>query len=372
MSWEAGNGTRPREKPRSGRMILPPSFSTSTHSAPRARGTLQVRCARLRGLRRRLRFRGDARSGCRHRGRHRRPTSASPWTASSAVTWASARPKSHCAPHSSRSPRQAGRGARADDAAGRAAFPDVLRPLCRLAGEARGTVSLSLDRGDESRRSKASPTAASTWSSARTSSSSPTSSSSGLGLVIIDEEHRFGVRQKERLKRLRAEVDVLTLTATPIPRTLAMSLEGLRDFSVIATAPERRLAIKTFVAPYSSGIVREAVLARAQARRPDLFPAQRHRHDLHHGRELAALVARGADRDRPRPDAGARTRARDARLLSAAEQSPAVFDHHRDRASTCRPPTPSSFTAPTASASRSSTSCAAVSAARTTRRMRTC
>ncbi|HEY2967071.1 MAG TPA: transcription-repair coupling factor [Casimicrobiaceae bacterium] len=81
-----------------------------------------------------------------------------------------------------------------------------------------------------------------------------------LGLVIIDEEHRFGVRHKEQLKRLRAEVDVLTLTATPIPRTLALSLEGLRDFSVIATAPERRLAIKTFVAPYAPGLVREAVL----------------------------------------------------------------------------------------------------------------
>jgi transcription-repair coupling factor (superfamily II helicase) len=81
-----------------------------------------------------------------------------------------------------------------------------------------------------------------------------------LGLVIIDEEHRFGVRQKERLKRLRAEVDVLTLTATPIPRTLAMSLEGIRDFSVIATAPQRRLAIKTFVTPWSRGIVREAAL----------------------------------------------------------------------------------------------------------------
>jgi transcription-repair coupling factor (superfamily II helicase) len=81
-----------------------------------------------------------------------------------------------------------------------------------------------------------------------------------LGLVIIDEEHRFGVRQKEELKKLRAEVDVLTLTATPIPRTLAMSLEGLRDFSVIATAPQRRLAIKTFVNRLSKGIVREAVL----------------------------------------------------------------------------------------------------------------
>ena len=81
-----------------------------------------------------------------------------------------------------------------------------------------------------------------------------------LGLVIIDEEHRFGVQQKERLKALRAEVDVLTLTATPIPRTLAMSLEGLRDFSVIATAPQRRLSIKTFVSNYSQGVIREAVL----------------------------------------------------------------------------------------------------------------
>jgi transcription-repair coupling factor (superfamily II helicase) len=81
-----------------------------------------------------------------------------------------------------------------------------------------------------------------------------------LGLTIIDEEHRFGVRQKEKLKALRAEVDVLTLTATPIPRTLAMSLEGLRDFSVIATAPQRRLAIKTFVAKHSKAMIREAIL----------------------------------------------------------------------------------------------------------------
>ncbi len=81
-----------------------------------------------------------------------------------------------------------------------------------------------------------------------------------LGLVIIDEEHRFGVRQKEAMKKLRAEVDVLTLTATPIPRTLAMSLEGIRDFSVIATAPQKRLAIKTFVSPWSEGLIREAVM----------------------------------------------------------------------------------------------------------------
>jgi transcription-repair coupling factor (superfamily II helicase) len=81
-----------------------------------------------------------------------------------------------------------------------------------------------------------------------------------LGLLIIDEEHRFGVRHKEQMKQLRAEVDVLTLTATPIPRTLGMALEGLRDLSVIATAPQRRLAIKTFVRSENNGVIREAVL----------------------------------------------------------------------------------------------------------------
>lgn len=81
-----------------------------------------------------------------------------------------------------------------------------------------------------------------------------------LGLVIVDEEHRFGVRQKDALKALRAEVDILTLTATPIPRTLGMAMEGLREFSVIATAPQKRLAIKTFVRREGDGVIREAVL----------------------------------------------------------------------------------------------------------------
>lgn len=81
-----------------------------------------------------------------------------------------------------------------------------------------------------------------------------------LGLIIIDEEHRFGVRQKETLKNLRTEVDVLTLTATPIPRTLGMALDGLRDFSIIATAPQKRLSIKTFVQTENESIIREACL----------------------------------------------------------------------------------------------------------------
>jgi len=80
-----------------------------------------------------------------------------------------------------------------------------------------------------------------------------------LGLVVVDEEQRFGVRQKERLKKLRAEVDLLTLTATPIPRTLNMSMTGIRDLSIIATPPERRMAIKTFVSEWDTATIRDAV-----------------------------------------------------------------------------------------------------------------
>jgi len=81
-----------------------------------------------------------------------------------------------------------------------------------------------------------------------------------LGLLIVDEEQRFGVAAKEKLKKLRANVDVLTLTATPIPRTLHMSLGGLRDLSVIETPPRGRLAIQTVVAPFSDGLVQSAIL----------------------------------------------------------------------------------------------------------------
>ena len=81
-----------------------------------------------------------------------------------------------------------------------------------------------------------------------------------LGLLIIDEEHRFGVKQKEAIKALRAEVDILTMTATPIPRTLNMALGGLRDLSIIATPPAKRLSIKTFIREHSIALVKEAVL----------------------------------------------------------------------------------------------------------------
>src|SRR5690606_3191564 len=81
-----------------------------------------------------------------------------------------------------------------------------------------------------------------------------------LGLVIIDEEHRFGVRQKEKLKALRSEVDVLTLTATPIPRTLNMAVAGMRDLSIIATPPAPRLSVRTFVMERHPAVIREALL----------------------------------------------------------------------------------------------------------------
>src|SRR5690606_2467538 len=88
----------------------------------------------------------------------------------------------------------------------------------------------------------------------------PSVSFKDLGLVVIDEEQKFGVRHKEQLKRFRAEVDVLTLTATPIPRTLHMSMAGMRDMSIIATPPADRRAIRTFVSKFAATEIREAIL----------------------------------------------------------------------------------------------------------------
>ena len=76
-----------------------------------------------------------------------------------------------------------------------------------------------------------------------------------LGLLIIDEEHRFGVSHKETIKHMKTKVDVLTLTATPIPRTLHMSLTGIRDMSLLETPPEERMPVKTYVTPYDDSIV---------------------------------------------------------------------------------------------------------------------
>ena len=115
-------------------------------------------------------------------------------------------------------------------------------------------------REQRARRSPASPTGPSTSSSGRTGCCRRTSRFRDLGLVVVDEEQRFGVAAKERLKQLRREVDVLTLSATPIPRTLNLALAGIRDLSVIETPPEDRLPIQTRVAEASAGLVRDAIL----------------------------------------------------------------------------------------------------------------
>jgi transcription-repair coupling factor (superfamily II helicase) len=111
-----------------------------------------------------------------------------------------------------------------------------------------------------------------------------------LGLLIIDEEHRFGVRDKERLKALRAEVDVLTLTATPIPRTLNMALGGLRDLSLISTPPTGRLSIKTFVSEYNAPVIREACLRELRRGGQVYFVHNAVETIENRGRELAELI----------------------------------------------------------------------------------
>ena len=100
-----------------------------------------------------------------------------------------------------------------------------------------------------------------------------------LGLVIVDEEQRFGVKQKELLRQLKLKVDVLSLSATPIPRTLQMSLAGLRDISVIETPPEGRRPVRTYVGHYDEDLVEAGDRARGGARRPGLLPPQPGRDD---------------------------------------------------------------------------------------------
>ena len=111
-----------------------------------------------------------------------------------------------------------------------------------------------------------------------------------LGLVIVDEEQRFGVRQKERLKQLRAEVDMLTLTATPIPRTLNMAMSGIRDLSIIATPPARRMAVKTLVSTWDTALLREALQREIQRGGQAFFLHNEVRNIEQMAREVSELV----------------------------------------------------------------------------------
>ena len=139
-----------------------------------------------------------------------------------------------------------------------------------------------------------------------------------LGLVIVDEEHRFGVRHKELLKKLRAEVDLLTLTATPIPRTLNMAMSGMRDLSIIATPPAARMAVKTMVAQYDPALIREA-FQRELARGGQVYFLHNSIDTIQRtARDLAELI----------PDARIRVA---HGQMGAHELEQAMLDFHRQR-----------------------------------------
>ena len=155
--------------------------------------------------------------------------------------------------------RQAGGVSRADDRAGVPAREDAARAVRRIPGDDRHGQPLPHEAGDRRRSSPASPPARSTSSSARTGCCRRTCVFKDLGLLVVDEEQRFGVAHKERIKQMRKKVDVLTMTATPIPRTLNMSLVGIRDMSIIETPPKDRLSIQTNVVKFDAPVIERAI-----------------------------------------------------------------------------------------------------------------
>ena len=163
-----------------------------------------------------------------------------------------------------------------------------------------------------------SPTAKSTSSSARIGSCRKTSHSRDLGLIVIDEEQRFGVMHKERLKEYKTTVDVLTLSATPIPRTLHMSLMGVRDLSLIQTAPKNRMSVKTVVVPASDAIVQRAITAELDRGGQVYYLHNRVESIYAVKNALERLVPRARIARRTRADARRRTRARHAVASSTA------------------------------------------------------
>ena len=151
-----------------------------------------------------------------------------------------------------------------------------------------------------------------------------------LGLLIIDEEQRFGVAHKEKIKQLKENVDVLTLTATPIPRTLHMSLIGIRDMSVLEEAPMDRVPIQTYVMEYNEEMVREAI-SRELARGGQVYYVYNRVNTIvemtNTDRETGAGGQRGLC---PRTDEGARTGTDHVRFHQRGDRCTGVHDHHRD------------------------------------------
>jgi transcription-repair coupling factor (superfamily II helicase) len=246
----ATNGTRSSARPRRRPTTSPPSCWTSTPAAPPARAspsrTRGADYAAFAGA-----FEFEETPDQQRAIEAILPTwpTPSPWTAWSAATSASARPRSPCAPPSSPS-------------APASRWPCWCPPRCSPSSTTRTSPTASPTGRSRSRACRASEQPEGDQGRPRRprqghrrhrrrhpQAAAAEHQVQNLGLAIIDEEHRFGVRHKEQLKNLRAEVDVLTLTATPIPRTLNMAMSGMRDLSIIATPPVERHPIKTFVSP---------------------------------------------------------------------------------------------------------------------------
>ena len=208
-----------------------------------------------------------------------------------------------------------------------------------VVGEA--AVPVPVRRGGRRRPSRGCATAPSTSSSAPTGCSSGEVRFKDLGLIVVDEEQRFGVEHKEKLKQLRTNVDVLAMSATPIPRTLEMAVTGIREMSTLATPPEERHPVLTFVGRLRGEADRRRDPARAAARGPGLLHPQQGRLDRARRRPAARAGARGPDRHRPRQDGRAPARAGHRRLLGEEVRRPGLHDHRRDRAWTSPTPTPS-------------------------------
>ena len=193
-----------------------------------------------------------------------------------------------------------------------------------------------------------------------------------LGLVIVDEEQRFGVAHKERLKQLRTQVDVLTLSATPIPRTMSMALSGLRDMSVIEDPPEGRTPVLTYVREYDDDLIRDAMLRELERDGQVYFVHNKIESIYHVAAASAAAGSRRAHRGRARADVGRRPGAGD--VSTSTITSPIFWSAPRSSKTVWTSPTStrSSSTTPTTWACRSCISCAGASGAPAGRRMPIC
>ena len=165
-----------------------------------------------------------------------------------------------------------------------------------------------------------------------------------LGLLIVDEEQRFGVKQKEQLKKYRSLVDVLAITATPVPRTLQMSMMGVRDLSIIETPPQDRLSIQTYLSPYDEALIARAVGVELDRKGQVFFRAQQGAGHRTRRATARAAGAPGPPGRGPRPDEGKGTGADHARVHQEGNRRPGLHDHHRIGGSISLRPTPSSST----------------------------